>query len=161
MARTLLLDLDGTLVDSVPDLAAALNRLMESRGLAPFAEAETAAMVGDGVAVLVERAFAARGGVPDAAAVADFSADYGAHVAVESRLYPGVAETLGDLAARAGGWRSAPTSRRRRRARCWPRWVWRTGSPRSAAATVPGAQARSRRICWRRWRRRAARGRRR
>ena len=53
MARTLLLDLDGTLVDTVPDLAAALNRLMASRGLAPFSLAETAAMVGDGVAVLV------------------------------------------------------------------------------------------------------------
>ena len=32
MVRTLLLDLDGTLVDSVPDLAAALNRLMAARG---------------------------------------------------------------------------------------------------------------------------------
>ena len=105
MARTLLLDLDGTLVDTVPDLAAALNRLMAARGLAPFTLAETAAMVGDGVAVLVERAFAARGGESDAAAVAEFSADYGAHVAVESRLYPGVAETLGGLAEE--GWRLA------------------------------------------------------
>ena len=76
MARTLLLDLDGTLVDSVPDLAAALNRLMAARGLAGFSHPETASMVGDGVAMLVGRAFAARGRTPDAGAVAEFSADY-------------------------------------------------------------------------------------
>jgi phosphoglycolate phosphatase len=100
-----LLDLDGTLVDTVPDLAPALNRLMARHGLAPFSFAETAAMVGDGVAKLVERAFAARGRVPDATAVAVFSADYGAHVAVESKLYPGVMETLEGLAEE--GWRLA------------------------------------------------------
>ena len=102
MGPTLLLDLDGTLVDTVPDLAAALNRLMASRALPPFTWPETAAMVGDGVARLVERAFAARGLVPDAAAVADFSADYAAHAAVASRLFPGVAETLAALVAE--GW---------------------------------------------------------
>ena len=78
MTRTLLLDLDGTLVHSVPDLAAALNRLMAARGLAGFSQPETASMVGDGVAMLIERAFAARGRTPDEGAVAAFSADYGA-----------------------------------------------------------------------------------
>jgi phosphoglycolate phosphatase len=100
-----LLDLDGTLVDTVPDLASALNRLMAAHEMAPFSFAETAAMVGDGVAKLLERAFAARGGVSDAAAVAAFSADYSAHVAVGSKLYPGVARTLGALAGE--GWRLA------------------------------------------------------
>jgi len=100
-----LLDLDGTLVDTVPDLAAALNRLMAAHGLAPFSLAETAAMVGDGVAKLVERAFAARGGRFDAAAVAAYSADYSQHVAVESKLFPGVRETLDGLAKE--GWRLA------------------------------------------------------
>ena len=99
MPRTLLLDLDGTLVDTVPDLWAALNRLMISRGLAVFRVDEVAPMVGDGVARLVEKAFAARGLVPDAAAVTDFSRDYTAHVAVGSRPYPDVAETLRTLAA--------------------------------------------------------------
>jgi phosphoglycolate phosphatase len=103
--RTLLLDLDGTLVHSVPDLAAALNRLMGARGLAGFSQAETALMVGDGVAKLVERAFAARGLTPDGRAVAAFSADYGAHAAVETRAYPGVAEGLRSLADE--GWRLA------------------------------------------------------
>ncbi len=90
MVRTLLLDLDGTLVDTVPDLAPALNRLMRSRSLPALSLQQVASMVGDGVEALVARAFAAHGQVPDPAAVADFSADYEAHVAVESRLYPNV-----------------------------------------------------------------------
>jgi phosphoglycolate phosphatase len=104
-APVLVLDLDGTLVDTVPDLAAALNRLMTSRGRSPFTLPETASMVGDGVAKLVERAFAARGGFPDADALPEFSRDYGAHVAVQSRLYSGVAETLRELVGE--GWRLA------------------------------------------------------
>ena len=106
MIRTLLLDLDGTLVHSVPDLAAALNRLMGARGLAAFSQPETAAMVGDGVAKLVERAFAARGRTPDAGAVAEFSADY----LVACRRWrpgriPGVADGLHALADE--GWQLA------------------------------------------------------
>ncbi|MCL2427941.1 MAG: HAD hydrolase-like protein [Alphaproteobacteria bacterium] len=102
MADTLILDLDGTLVDSVADLAAALNRLMAARGLAPFSEAETAAMVGDGVSRLLERAFAARGCGADEAAVGAFEADYGANLARASRLYPCVEPTLRCMAGR--GW---------------------------------------------------------
>ncbi len=105
MTRTLVFDLDGTLVHSVPDLAAALNRLMRARGLGVFSHAETALMVGDGVAKLVERAFAARGGVQDRGAVAEFSTDYAAHAAEETRAYPRVAEGLRSLAAE--GWRLA------------------------------------------------------
>ena len=103
--RVLVLDLDGTLVDTVPDLAAALNRLMESRGLAGFDFPGTAAMVGDGVARLVEKAFAARERTPDTTAIGDFTKDYAAHAAVDSRLFPGVMETLHDLIAE--GWRLA------------------------------------------------------
>ena len=103
MIRTLLLDLDGTLVNTVPDLTAALNRLMRSRELAGFSEPETARMVGDGVAKLVERAFAARRHRADPGAVTDFSADYGMHAAVESRPYPGVITGLRELVHE--GWR--------------------------------------------------------
>jgi phosphoglycolate phosphatase len=101
--RTLLLDLDGTLVHSLPDLAAALNRLLRARGLAALSQSEVTAMIGDGVARLVERAFAARGRAPDVGAVAEFSADYGAHAAVETRPYPGVADALRSMADE--GWR--------------------------------------------------------
>ncbi len=105
MIRTLLLDLDGTLVHSVPDLAAALNRLLREHGLAALSQSEVAAMVGDGVAKLVERAFAARGRASDTGTVAAFSADYGAHAAVETMPYPGVADGLRSLADE--GWRLA------------------------------------------------------
>ena len=102
---TLLLDLDGTLVDSVPDIAASLNRLMRARGLAGFTNAETALMVGDGVAKLIERAFMARGRQPDASAIPDYSTDYVAHSADATATFPGVPETLRALADE--GWRLA------------------------------------------------------
>jgi phosphoglycolate phosphatase len=101
--RTLLLDLDGTLVNTVPDLTTVLNRLMRSRALAGFTQPETARMIGDGVAKLIERAFADRGHPPDPEAVSDFSADYGAHAAVESQPYPGVVTGLRALID--DGWR--------------------------------------------------------
>lgn len=104
-APTLILDLDGTLVDSVPDLTASINRLMQSRRLSRFSYAETAVMVGDGAAALVRRAFMARGAMADPAAIADFLEDYGANAAVESRLYPDVAATLDRF--RATGWHLA------------------------------------------------------
>ena len=103
--RVLVLDLDGTLVDTVPDLNAALNRLMASRGLAGFDFPGTAAMVGDGVARLVEKAFAARGLAPDSTAIAEFAGDYERNAAVDSRLFPDVLETLRDLVSE--GWRLA------------------------------------------------------
>ncbi len=105
MQRTLVLDLDGTLVDSVPDLTAALNRLMAARGLPGFAGPEVTRMVGDGAPALVERAFAARGRAPDAAALAGFLADYGANAAVQTRAFPDVPETLRHLAE--AGWKLA------------------------------------------------------
>ena len=105
MQPLMVFDLDGTLVDSVPDLAAATNRLMAARSLPPFSRAEVAGFVGDGVRVLLNRAFAARGMVPDASALDAFLADYGAHAADLTEPYPGVRETLDRFAA--AGWRMA------------------------------------------------------
>jgi phosphoglycolate phosphatase len=105
MPPCLVLDLDGTLVDSAPDIAAALNRLLAARGLAPLALADVTAMVGDGVAMLLHRAFAARGTEPDARDAADYAADYGSNLAVATRPYPDVATTLQRLSE--AGWRMA------------------------------------------------------
>ena len=105
MHPTMLLDLDGTLVDSVPDLADALNRLLAKHGQAPLDQAAVAGFVGDGVAALVQRGFAARALAVPAGAVEDFLADYTQHSAERTRAFPGVPEML--VALRAQGWRLA------------------------------------------------------
>ena len=105
MSRCLVLDLDGTLVDSVPDLQGALNRLMATRGLAPFTADATQAMVGDGARVLVERGFAARNAMMADVDYDQFIADYTVNAAALSRPYPGVAATLQALAD--AGWTMA------------------------------------------------------
>ena len=102
---TLVLDLDGTIVDSLPDLTAALNRLMAARGLASFPAPSVAAMVGDGTTKLVERAFAARSGEARKDDIEAFVADYTAHATEATRTFPGVEETLGRL--KASGWQFA------------------------------------------------------
>jgi phosphoglycolate phosphatase len=114
VARTLLLDLDGTLVDTVPDLTAAVNRLMRTRGLADFSCAQVTMMVGDGLGALVARAFAAHEREADASAVAELTEDYLAHVAVESRPYPQVLPVLTALAR--DGWRLAVCTNKPERA---------------------------------------------
>ncbi len=105
MTRTILFDLDGTLVDSVPDLTAALNRVLRARGIAPFDAPTVTGFVGDGVRALVERAFAARGLAADEDAVAAYTRDYTAHASEATRPYPGVPDTLAVL--RDAGWRLA------------------------------------------------------
>jgi phosphoglycolate phosphatase len=105
LPRTLLLDLDGTLVDSLPDLAACLNRVLVARALPPLGLTEVRAMVGDGVAVMLDRAFSVCARPRDASALDDFMSDYAAHLADATRPYPGVAPTLARLAA--AGWRLA------------------------------------------------------
>ena len=59
--RTILFDLDGTLIDSAPDIAAALNRVLDASGLAMLTVPEVGLLIGEGVARLVEKAFAVRG----------------------------------------------------------------------------------------------------
>ena len=102
MRRVAIFDLDGTLVDSAPDLAAALSRLMAARGLPGFGREEVIPMIGDGARVLVERAFAARGLAPDADALPAFLSDYEGNAAIATRPFPGIPEALAALEAE--GW---------------------------------------------------------
>ena len=81
MSPVLPLDLDGTLIDSVPDLLSALNRMSKTRGFRPFDRDEVTPMVGDGIRSLLERASAARGVPFDESAMAPYVADYTAHSA--------------------------------------------------------------------------------
>ena len=94
-ATILIFDLDGTLVDSVPDLTKSLNQVLGEHGYGPLTPAEVAPMVGDGVPALVERGFAARGGSPAEAADAlpRYIAIYEAHATDLTRPYPDVPES--------------------------------------------------------------------
>jgi phosphoglycolate phosphatase len=103
--RCAVFDLDGTLVDSAPDIHAALDRLMAQRRLPGFGRAEVVGMIGDGVRVLLERAFAARGLPLDEASHAAFMADYEVNAAVLTRAFDGIPDLLGRL--RHAGWRMA------------------------------------------------------
>jgi phosphoglycolate phosphatase len=93
-------DLDGTLVDSAPDLVATLNVVLAGIGLPPIAFAAARNMVGGGARVMIERALAA-----ERRRLAAFEIDrlfqmfidhYAAHIADASRPFPGV-ETALDL----------------------------------------------------------------
>jgi len=96
--RAILFDLDGTLVDSAPDIAAAVNELLATRGLPPLSLSDIKSMIGDGVRKLIERAFAASG-TPLSATELDQAHEtmkpiYLRHVTDLATLMPGVRETL-------------------------------------------------------------------
>jgi phosphoglycolate phosphatase len=100
--RAVLFDLDGTLVDSVPDLCAAVNEVLGKFRRPPLSETEIRSYVGDGAQMLLARAFSRSLDADPATAVVArawvaFMAAYDAHLCVHSRLYPGVAETLSQL----------------------------------------------------------------
>lgn len=104
----ILLDLDGTLVDSVPDLAYSVDVMMERLGLPRRGEAEVRHWVGNGVERLVRRALTGTlDGEPDEAlferAYPVFLEVYGANTSARSVLYPGIREGLDYL--RAAGYR--------------------------------------------------------
>jgi phosphoglycolate phosphatase len=105
----LVFDLDGTLIDTAPDLVATLNLILAREGLpaVPFASART--MIGGGARMLIERALAAEGRDCSPRAIdrlySDFVAHYGEHIADRSRPFPGLEAALDALAA--SGWRFA------------------------------------------------------
>jgi phosphoglycolate phosphatase len=93
-------DLDGTLVDTAPDLTAALNHTLGTLALPPVPAETVRHLVGHGARRLIERGLELHG-VPDAATVeaslATFLDHYAANICVASRPYPGVAPLLGAL----------------------------------------------------------------
>jgi phosphoglycolate phosphatase len=97
--RAVVFDLDGTLIDSLPDIASSVNVSLAARGLAPLPAAEVERMIGDGAKVLLTKAFAARGAEMTEADLDAFVVYYTAHAADETAPYPGIVETLEALRA--------------------------------------------------------------
>ncbi|MEQ8663373.1 MAG: phosphoglycolate phosphatase [Gammaproteobacteria bacterium] len=105
--RLALFDLDGTLVDSAPDLATAVDGALHAHGHATIGVARVRDFVGDGAQRLVHRALTgSRDGVAPAAVFepvyASFLERYAQALCVETRVYPGVVAALETLAAE--GW---------------------------------------------------------
>lgn len=104
---TLICDLDGTLVDSAPDLAGSLVELLAQEERAPLSLAEVKSMIGDGVAKLVERGFNATGDCPIGAEFQDlvrrFIEIYNQRLVTETKPYSDATEVLSAL--KLDGWR--------------------------------------------------------
>jgi phosphoglycolate phosphatase len=112
--RAVLFDLDGTLIDSVPDLTAAIDVMLESVGKAPVGEVKVNRWVGNGAAALVKRALADRDDGDErhhadypneredeeyASAYAIFECAYAQRLTTGTGLYEGVLSVLSALAS--------------------------------------------------------------
>ena len=104
MSARIVFDLDGTLIDSAPDIRAGANGILAEEGAEPLTPEEARSFIGSGAAVFVERMRRARG-IPDseqARLLATFIARYEGFVGLTT-VYPGVPQALAAL--RAGGHR--------------------------------------------------------
>ena len=100
---TIVFDLDGTLIDTAPDLIATLNVLLGEEGVAALPLASARTMIGRGARALIARGFEAAGAPADAATLdrlfERFIAHYRDNIAVRSRPFPGMIATLDALDA--------------------------------------------------------------
>jgi phosphoglycolate phosphatase len=102
LPATVVFDLDGTLVDTAPDLCAALNHALNALGRPGVPADDVRHMVGHGARKLLERGLATSGDVSSAiieAGVPHFLEYYAAHIADGSRPFDGVEAALDQLAA--------------------------------------------------------------
>lgn len=99
--NAVIFDLDGTLIDSAPDLRAAANAMLGGFDAEPLSLADVRGFIGNGVPKLVERCLCARGlgTAQQAEGLAAFTAYYEAAPAALTTLYPGVKVALEQIAA--------------------------------------------------------------
>lgn len=99
--RAVLFDLDGTLIDSAPDIREAVNELLARRSLGPLGLDQVKSMIGNGTKKLVERVFAATSGPLSPAELdqeyAVMTGIYGKHLTGVTTLLPGAREMLDGL----------------------------------------------------------------
>jgi len=100
--KALIFDLDGTLIDSLADIAESINCMLDARGYPRCAQDIFKQMVGDGMEKLVERALpeSARSEELIKACVEEYRAHYEALWNVQTKPYPGVVEMLRGMKAR-------------------------------------------------------------
>ncbi|WP_366556537.1 phosphoglycolate phosphatase [Aquibaculum sediminis] len=95
---SIIFDLDGTLIDSAPDIHAGVAKLLQEEGLAPLDLATVQSFIGNGVPVLIERVMQHCFGSVDPARrdsfIERFMAHYNAAPTALTRLYPGVKGAL-------------------------------------------------------------------
>jgi phosphoglycolate phosphatase len=101
---TVVFDLDGTLVDTAPDLVNTLNVILRREGLPPVGYEAARNMVGGGARRMIERGLAAEGVLfpPQKidALFRDFIEHYSAHIADQSRIFPELEPAIDALSAR-------------------------------------------------------------
>jgi phosphoglycolate phosphatase len=102
-ARTVVFDLDGTLVDTAPDLISALNFILEREGLPPVPLHAARNMIGAGARKLIERGLELEGRAATAEDLTRLTGDfidyYAAHIADASRPFEDLESALDDLSA--------------------------------------------------------------
>lgn len=97
--RAVLFDLDGTLTNTLDDIASAMNRALARHQLPPWPVDDYRYLVGDGAKKLAERAVRDRIELKEAV-LADYQADYETHNLIATRPYDGVPDLLQALCAR-------------------------------------------------------------
>jgi phosphoglycolate phosphatase len=104
-SKAALFDFDGTFADTAPDLAAAVNAMRTKRGLAPLPAADVRPYSSMGARGLLRIGFGMTPEHADYAAMKDeFLDNYAAAICVDTRLFPGMSELVGQLVARHIAW---------------------------------------------------------
>src|ERR1044071_4706263 len=101
-APIILFDLDGTLIETAPDLVGTLNFVFAREGLPPVPYEQGRTMIGSGARVMISRGLEAEGRTVSPAQLdklfGDFLEHYSAHIADKSKPFPGLEDALDRLA---------------------------------------------------------------
>ena len=96
--KLVIFDLDGTLIDSLEDITAAVNHATRPFGIAEKSVPEIGELLGTGISILIDRVLGERRIELKDDVMKGFMDYYGRHLVVHTSIYPGVRETLADMA---------------------------------------------------------------